>query len=851
MKQTKRLLCLLFVGTLLFAAACSGSNGDKEKGNADAQEAQGRYVESDITPPIEGRFQSFLREDGTLVCLDEGMKTRYESSDGGKSWNESAGPGSGTDRYQNAQMGTMLPDGRVLVYLIGEGLVMVSPDGSGTPYPIAEIDEAAANGDNVSVSLLQALGGERLLLSYMAGGMVMQTTRQGGGPIGGSAQVNGAAPVGGGVRVNPEDGDGAEASETRRNVGVEEDAEPKETQQAVLIEEDAEDPARGADMVEGDATESDVPQPGAQDAPRGPAGSTAFSGRAMEIKTILLDIETGQKIADLPVESAVAATCDDAEFYVMGNGGSISAYNLIDGMPSGKEDIGLGSGQQAGGRMGFGMRMGAAGGSVLTLNPQGTLYAALEGSLLSADWDGNVHTALESSSYSLGSPRAEITAVFAPQDGSIIVNLLSNSRDNRLYRYVWDENASFDPEKTITIWSLEENSFVRAAMAELRKKHPDASMRYEVALDADSAMSAADAIKTLNTRLLSGNGPDVVVLDGCPVDSYVDKGMLLDLSGLVATDDIFENLLAPYWEGEELYCVPTQFLFPALMGSAEELTRAGTLEELVSLIVKGNDLPARGAPGSDPFSGIPVEDRAALYFTDLQELCEILWLSCAPDVIADNKLNTDALRTYLETAKAISDKYALTETSQGPGMRAAFSDGGSVTVMSGSLMRYTAQMTNYGAFSVGNLQMMQMMMERVGSELIPFPGMTQGAWKPSAVVGISADTKVESFAAELVKAMLSPEVQQLNYGTGLTVTHTGLELQIQTINDWLAEDDRGVFDVDIDGLIGLLETPSMEDTALTDMMWNSVERCCKGETDVEGAVKEIEQTIKNYLAERS
>jgi len=43
----------------------------------------------------------------------------------------------------------------------------------------------------------------------------------------------------------------------------------------------------------------------------------------------------------------------------------------------------------------------------------------------------------------------------------------------------------------------------------------------------------------------------------------------------------------------------------------------------------------------------------------------------------------------------------------------------------------------------------------------------------------------------------------------------------------------------------------MGDTVLTGMMWSSLEKCCKGELDVDGAVREIEQNVKNYLAERS
>jgi len=508
-----------------------------------------------------------------------------------------------------------------------------------------------------------------------------------------------------------------------------------------------------------------------------------------------------------------------------------------------------------GGARGLGMRIGGSGGSVLAFNNEGSLYAALDGSLLFADTGGIISTALESTAYSIGSPRSSVSSIFVLGDGSIVVNMLENGQASRLYKYAWNENSIISPDKTLKVWSLEDNNFVRAAISELRKKHPDSLIKYEIALDGDSAVSASDAIKTLNTKLLGDDGPDVILLDGCSADNYADRGILLDMNGLINTGDVFGSLLDAYMKDGKLYCLPTQFLMPMLMGSADALADVHSLDELVNLVVGGNDLPARGGAGPRPFTGVDENERSALYFSDLKELCNTLWISCAPDVVTDNRLNTDSLRRYLEAVKAISDKYALTETGfgrgSGGGMIAAFADGGVATQLPGSLMWYTMQLTHYAAFPAGNLQLLQMMMDRVGSTLELFSGLTPGAWQPSTVVGISADAANPQFAAELVEAMLSVGVQQLNYGTGLPVTRAGLDAQVDAINERRAENDQDPFSFDPNALINRLTSPSIRDTVLSDMMWNSVEKCCKGDIDVEGAVREIEQNVKNYLAERS
>jgi len=576
----------------------------------------------------------------------------------------------------------------------------------------------------------------------------------------------------------------------------------------------------------------------------------------MNYKNLLCDLATGQVIADIPVENVSAAVSRDGNLYILNALGNVSTFNLSDGASSGKPEIKFTGATELAGPRGMGMiRFGDSGGSTLAISNDGGLYAALDGSLLLADAGGIISTVLESTAYSIGTPRSTVSTVFTLPDGSIIVNMLNNGQTNRLYKYSWNENATVNPEKTLTVWSLHDNNFVRAAISELRKKHPDSLITYDVALDGNSAVDASDAIKTLNTRLLGNDGPDVILLDGCSADSYADRGMLLDMSGLINTGDIFKSLLGSYVNNGKLYYLPTQFLMPMLMGSPENLADVKSLDDLVRLVVDGNALPAGGAgPGPRSFSGVDENERSALYFSNLKELCDTLWISCAPDIVKDNKLNTDSLRRYLQAVKAISDKYALPELSTSRdrmGVSIAFSDGGNATALPGSLMWYTMQLTHYAAFSAGNLQLLQMMMDRSGSTLDLFPGITPGAWQPSTVVGISADARNQQFAAGLVEAMLSVEIQQLNYGTGLPVTAAGLQAQVDAINERRAENGEEPFSFDPNTLISRLSSPSMGDTVLTEMMWSSLEKCCKGELDVEGAVREVEQNVKNYLAERS
>mgnify|MGYP002243277550 CR=1 FL=1 len=54
--------------------------------------------------------------------------------------------------------------------------------------------------------------------------------------------------------------------------------------------------------------------------------------------------------------------------------------------------------------------------------------------------------------------------------------------------------------------------------------------------------TVSDTIRALNTELLGGNGADLLVLDGLPAESYIEKGILEDmkdfLSPMIASGEL-------------------------------------------------------------------------------------------------------------------------------------------------------------------------------------------------------------------------------------------------------------------------------------------------------------------------
>jgi ABC-type glycerol-3-phosphate transport system substrate-binding protein len=833
MKKLKRILSMILASTILFLAACGNTgdgtdddNGNRNNGNNNGSQTlrtQGRYVEVDISPPIDGWFSSYLKADGTIVCFDENLTTRFESKDNGEIWNELPGPFRGKGNPYFIAASTLMSDDSLLVFAFDEGLLLIKPDGTVEPSDIGGINEAMNGDNNVNVSMLQALSEDRLLISY---------TLSSGGMFFSERFTEGSS---GEVVIDYDDSDdnGYENDDNSNIYG----SSNNDDSLADALDVNDDDSGESGNLHEGSL------------------GSNMMS---WDSKTLLIDLTTGEEIRDLAITNAVAAASNDYHLYVIDFNDIVTVFNLHDGSLSDKSDINFMNNDSANADSTIRM-LGRFGGSgMLALGNDGKLYNIIDGDLLYADANGSINTLLDRSSYSIGTPRNNAMSMFVLDDESIIVNVLSNGQKNVLYKYIWDENAVTDPDKTLTIWSLEDNSFVRAAIAEMRKKNPDATIIYDVALSGSVGMTAADAVRSLNTRLLGGDAPDVIIFDGITFQSYVDRGMMLDLSEFLNINDVYSNILDPFKSDGRIYSLPMQFIMPVLMGSNNALAKAHTIDDLVDEILSSELFQINFERGGDPFSRMNIDEseQSALHFDNLQELSDFLWASAASGIVNDNILDTTALRRYLETIKAISDKLGLMDDSPMEGMfsvTSVTSDGSSASVLPGSLTRHFMHQAKYAAFLANNLMILQMAASNRDSDLMLFPGFDQGAWLPGTITGISADTQRPEFAAEFLQTMLSLEVQQQSYGTGIPVTRTGMAAQVEALKEsHISFGGNSVeFDFDIDSLMSQLKTVSIVDTVLKDMIWDTVERLCKGIIDVDGAVGEIERNVRTYLAERA
>ena len=954
---------------LLLALSACRTNTDTDPTYTAAANGEGRYIETDITPPMDAAmFMSFVN-DNHIIAVKQDLSEKFASADNGVTW--TALPWDVTLPNENvlyASSATLLSDGRLLAFVQDMGLFLFSEDGNAEEFVIQEIAEALANEDMVLVSYMDALRDDRLLISYtivdnsmglygmrsvgaprtsgteaeetdenqgengenqensenQAQGQAQQnsenqargqaqgeTQQNSGNQAQGQAQQNGENQTQGQprTRIQGEEApqENGEAQPRTRIQSEQSPEENNETQPRTRIQGEQapqqNNEAQGETQENGESEESQQngeaqyqnqpqgqtrtqtngqTQPRPQSPPQGgqpqrreqrvQGGGAAASAMGFRQKTALIELPTGTPLAELDIQGTVTGSAISGDtFYLLkletsGNTSEVKQFSLADGTEI-ADPITLGSPLSGMGFTGFGM---SANANLLAVNANGEIFAVHADNLMRVA-DGAVSTFLEGTAYAFGSPNSHMSSVNTLSDGSIVIGVMGEG--SRLYKLYWDENARINPEQTIRIWSLENNNLVRAAIAEIRTAYPNSYITYEVALSQDGGMSASDAINTLNVELLANKGPDILILDGTPAENYINRRMLLDLSE-IDTSAMYENLLAPYVaQNGEIYVLPMQLLMPLLASPSDLVAQAQTFEALVNQVVTGNGRAAINQRSGRAFQNVTAEERSALHFDTLQELAYIMWCANLPAIVSNNQLNSDALREHLTAIKAISDKYELVapvdENAPRMSMMVSTSRRGRGAVMSGSIMQYMMRTTNYAVFPLENLMTVLMLTGSMGrmafvdeavepTQLVPFPGLTAGVWQPSTMTAVSAGTNVPDFAKEIVGALLSQEVQQSNQGEGLPVTRAGMAQQVIDINDSITQlnesrmldEEQPLLEIDFDALIEQLTTPALVERALYEMVYATKERLCSGALDLDGAVREIEQNTRNYLAER-
>lgn len=470
----------------------------------------------------------------------------------------------------------------------------------------------------------------------------------------------------------------------------------------------------------------------------------------------------------------------------------------------------------------------------------------------------------------LSNPSYNITSAVR-LEGDVFLVLFSNGK---LVRFTYDPDVPTVPENVLTIYSLKENDSLRQTIASFQSQNPDIFVSYEIGIEEGSSVTREDAVKKLNTEVMAGAGPDLFVMDGMPLASYAEKGMLLDLTDYLkdysASEPLFDNVIEALQIDGKSYVAPATVALPKIIYKKEALNGITGLADIADTV----EALRKEHPGKD-IIGMCSTDSVLKRFVSTSAP---LWVS------ADGTVSRDVIREYLEQCKRIYDAQMdgldtdVIETYNRMSDYYMRSYGESMAMLDWRLgtdiydyiggMAYFVSGWIEDSYSFREAASVDRAEGYEDSGFAPMKGQCTGIFKPETLLGISAASGQIETAKEFMAFFLSAEAGEEYYG--LPVNQVAFDRQLAPTAE---EAESGVYASshlsNDDGLdlsyviyrpsdeqiaqlkeeLSTVDTAYLYDQVLEDAVYNQGGAYIRGEQTLDGALDEIGKRVALYMAE--
>ncbi|MDE6212391.1 MAG: extracellular solute-binding protein [Lachnospiraceae bacterium] len=365
--------------------------------------------------------------------------------------------------------------------------------------------------------------------------------------------------------------------------------------------------------------------------------------------------------------------------------------------------------------------------------------------------------------------------------------------EGKISSFTYDPDIPSTPSQTLVAYSLTESDILRQAITRYQEANPDVYVEYRVGLSEEGGATKEDAIKKLNTEIMAGKGPDLLVLDGLPIDSYKEKGVLSDISPYLAKleteEPLLPNIKESFTEGGKITMIPAAVTLSMYYAEQENMTGVSDLSALADLFEKLR----KDHPG---------EELMELYSKDM--LFDAVFPVSAPNWIsASGEPDMEKISGDLEQMKRIYDacmeglpdrvllKYkGYMENIASSDKASAYNDlgGGGVQIAGGNVQVSMGALTN--GYNYGLLQSVKRMEGKEDNRLAQIPGSAADAFTPVALMGINAASQKSDLAGDFMQMILSKEMQSMIYPIGFPINEEGLERYLESLGGQVPESLR-------------------------------------------------------------
>lgn len=449
--------------------------------------------------------------------------------------------------------------------------------------------------------------------------------------------------------------------------------------------------------------------------------------------------------------------------------------------------------------------------------------------------------------------------------------------DAKVVKFTYDPDVPTVPNEKLTVYSLQSNETIQQAISMYQVSHPERYIEYEIGRGEDNSITREDALKKLNTQLMSGEGPDILVLNDMPVDSYMEKGILLDISDTIqeieGAEGLFTNLIEPFYEGNALYMVPCEIQLPVVSGQKEKVTQMSDLTATATVI----EQIQRENP-----------EREILSVYSEKGIMKLFSMVSAPAwKQEDGTLDTAAIQEFLTQTKRIYDAqmknasadkiewYVNLNDMRFPasfGMTYEDSDWilyiNALNYIAGELkLNWGTVKYPYDYAEVASIAKAAGFEDTV---LLPAKGQCSDVYIPKTLVGINASSAYTDASRQFLEAILGSEIQTMLHN-GFPVNRTAYEAVFTPNPDYVDENnlygsivmsnedgltvDMNVYwpdDAQIQTITEWMTSarvPYLYDNVLEEAVYDAGADYFQGMLSLEETIEEIEEKVAIYAAE--
>lgn len=465
-------------------------------------------------------------------------------------------------------------------------------------------------------------------------------------------------------------------------------------------------------------------------------------------------------------------------------------------------------------------------------------------------------------------------------NGSFTQFLIKNNEGNYL-AITYDTNNKYqltgytytevDESDELVLYSLHESEYIGKAISKYEKDNKEISIRYEIGITEGSGVTEPDAIRTLNTEIMAGTGPDILLMDNMSIESYIKKGLLEDISEIVDSkkDELFNNIVTSYLEDKEIYAFPLRFEMPVILGGEKYINSINNIDSLTNEIeeIKKND------------SG------QILQLFEPEDIVNLLYnTSGGTWVNEDNTCNKENIKNYLENCKEI---YNIIQTTlnksdydyNSEGLK-HFTEGDKYNYsINGNLNAYSEPSAllnkKYSKLVIGNISSFENLLE-----IIPmlnynkdlsykiFSAQEEEVFIPREIVAVNSKSKKKDLAKKFIDALLDEELQYIDNFQGIPVNKTALinkfkshsedyssgetkydfndGVSIKYDNKWITETEMNKFIENIENL----KSPSKYNSTYLYDVSKEAANYISGKSSLDDTVDKIASKIQLSLAEK-